>query len=95
MQSAELADKGRQAETELTTVVLDGDVLGRQLVLASHTNEQRTSSPAGKRMEAGGREEMGRGRRREGVWVSGKRIRLSRHTTVSVRITHAGLQPDI
>lgn len=33
--------------TQLTTVVLDGDVVGQQLVLASHTNEQRTSSPVG------------------------------------------------
>lgn len=52
--------------TELTTVVLDGDVFSRQLVLASHTNEQWTSSPAGTRMK-------GRKRRREKegekVWV--------------------------
>lgn len=35
--------------TELTTVVLDGDVFTRQLVLASHTNEQWASSPAGEK----------------------------------------------
>lgn len=41
--------------TELTTVVLDGDVFGQQLLLASHTNEQRASSPAGaeEKMETG------------------------------------------
>lgn len=37
--------------TELTTVVVDGDVFGRQLMLASHTNEQWASSPAGTRMK--------------------------------------------
>ena len=44
-----------ERETELTTVVLDGDVIGQQLVLASHSNEQRTSSPgwrSGGRMES-------------------------------------------
>lgn len=42
-----------QRGTELTTVVLDGDGFSRQLVLASHTNEQWTSSPAGARTEGG------------------------------------------
>lgn len=46
---------GRQRqETGLTTVVLDGDVVSRQLLLASHTNEQWTSSPVG-RIGAGAR----------------------------------------
>lgn len=31
---------------ELTVVVLNGDVFGRQLVLTSHADDQRTSSPA-------------------------------------------------
>lgn len=45
--------------TELTTVVLDRDVIGQQLMLASHTNEQRTSSPVGTRMEKWREEETG------------------------------------
>lgn len=45
--------------TELTTVVLDGNLFSWQLMLTSHTNEQRTSSPAGIRMKQVGR----RGRR--------------------------------
>lgn len=44
-------------ETQLTTVVLDGDVVGQQLVLASHTNEQRTSSPVGTAEWRSGRRE--------------------------------------
>lgn len=59
------ADVGcRETErgTELTTVVLDGDVIGQQLMLASHTDEQRTSSPTGTRSDRGrhgtGRESM-------------------------------------
>lgn len=48
--------------TELTTVVLDRDVIGQELVLTSHTNEQRTSSPVETRMEEWREEETGRGR---------------------------------
>lgn len=44
--------------SELTTVVLDGNVFCQQLVLASHTDEQRTSSPARTRMEVEGRDGM-------------------------------------
>lgn len=41
----------------LTAVVLNWDVVGQQLVLAAHTDEQRTSSPVWK-MEEGSREQM-------------------------------------
>lgn len=41
----------------LTAVVLNRDVVGQQLVLAAHTDEQRTSSPVW-RMEEGSREQM-------------------------------------
>lgn len=56
-----VADRKEKKKTELTTVVLDGDVFGRQLMLASHTNEQWTSSPAGTRMK-----QVGRKRQKEG-----------------------------
>lgn len=39
--------------TELTTVVLDRDVLCGKLILAPHTNEKRTSSPEGEREKGG------------------------------------------
>lgn len=56
-----------ERETELTTVVLDGDIIGQQLVLASHSNEQRTSSPG---WRSGGRmENLVRGERQEVIKV--------------------------
>lgn len=66
--------------TELTTVVLDRDVIGQELVLTSHTNEQRTSSPVETRME-GGRD--GARKRKCGWGGRQERIRVCRHTTLS------------
>lgn len=57
--------------TELTTVVLDGDVIGQELVLASHTNEQWASSPVGRV----GKRKCGWVGRQEG-------IKVCRHTTL-------------
>lgn len=61
-----------ERRTELTTVVLDGDVIGQELVLASHTNEQWASSPVGRV----GKRKCGWVGRQEG-------IKVRRHTTLS------------
>lgn len=51
---------------ELTAVILDRDVIGQQLTLASHANEQWTSSPVETRMEEWRDEETGQGRENKG-----------------------------
>lgn len=67
-------DDGRsRTETELTSVVLNRDVIGQQLMLTSHPDEQRTSSPVGIGMKE--RREQESGQWREGM----KRIRACRH----------------